>query len=136
MFFKRVRKRIFGLRFCFLQPKGSESPSETPFGERSGDFGVPRAPSEIGEWPPWAPWVSPRDPSRLPLSGPVRKQMGPSQHRKSEFHFSSTRGAHALDRIGACCCKFCKLRIASRCTLRINIFKTFLLFLSTKFIER
>ena len=74
----------------FYNPRGSEGPSETPFGERSGDFGVPRAPSEIGERPPWAPWASPRDPSRLPLSGPGRKQMGPSQHRKSQFHTIKT----------------------------------------------
>ena len=32
-------------RFCTR--RGPEGPSETPFGERSGDFGVPKAPPEF-----------------------------------------------------------------------------------------
>ena len=90
VFFNNFENAFLVSVSVFYNPRGSEGPSETPFGERSGDFGVPRAPSEIGERLPWAPWASPRAPSRLPLSGPGRKQMGPSQHRKSQFHTVKT----------------------------------------------
>ena len=84
-FFNDFENALFVFISLFFILDGPKGPFETPSGERSGDFGVPRAPSEIGERPPWAPWASPRAPSRLPLSGPGRKQMGPSQHRKSQF---------------------------------------------------
>ena len=44
---------------CFFILDGPKGPSETPSGERSGDFGVPRTPLEIGEGLPWAPWAAP-----------------------------------------------------------------------------
>ena len=63
---------------CFSSRDGPRGPSETPFGERSGDFGVPRAPLEIGEGPPWAPWAAPRAPFRLPHFDLFGKKAEPS----------------------------------------------------------
>ena len=68
---------------CFSSRDGPRAPSETPFGERSGDFGVPRAPLEIGEGPPWAPWAAPRATLGLRDIELLRKKAEPSQHEKN-----------------------------------------------------
>ena len=58
---------------CFSSRDGPRAPRD-PLGQRSGDFGVPRTPLEIGEGPPWAPWAAPRAPFRLPHFDLLRKK--------------------------------------------------------------
>ena len=89
-YFNDFENAMFVSISVFFIPRGPKGPSETPFGERSGDFGVPSTPLEIGEGPPWAAWAAPRAPFRLTDIGPWRKKAGPSQHKKTHFHTGKT----------------------------------------------
>ena len=64
-YFNDFENALFVSISVFFIPRRPKGSSETPFRERSGDFGVPRAPLEIGNGPPWAPWAAPRAPFRL-----------------------------------------------------------------------
>ena len=69
-YFNDFENAVFVSISVFYIPRGPKGSSETPFGERFGDFGVPRPPLEIGKRPPWAPWAAPRAPFRLPHIDP------------------------------------------------------------------
>ena len=59
-YFNDFENALFASISVFFVPRRPKGPSETPFEDQSGNFGVPRAPLEIGEGPPWAPWAAPR----------------------------------------------------------------------------
>ena len=77
-FFYDFENALFVFISLFFMLDGPKGPSETPSGERSGDFGVPRTPLEIGEGRPWAPWAAPRATFRLLHIELLRKRAGPS----------------------------------------------------------